>query len=165
MTGSYTRTTFKWPEKDEGGKNDWGIGSVPSLNLTVNIVSQSSLRTILCAHHAFQWGHKGNGRSSPVFGCDRSADANIFCTSLLLCRLCNKCGNFILFLWSNVELTHGFILAPFTSSSLFVYWLSSKMCISFEALTWGSHHNSPPPKKSLLIRSEESDGAKAEKSR
>lgn len=42
MTGSYTRTTFKWPEKDEGGKSDWGIECVPSLNLTVNIVSQLS---------------------------------------------------------------------------------------------------------------------------
>lgn len=31
MTGSSTRTTFKWPEKDEGGKSDWGTRSVPSL--------------------------------------------------------------------------------------------------------------------------------------
>lgn len=76
-----------------------------------------------------------------------------FRTSVLLCCLCDKCGNFILLMWGNVELTLGFILAPFTSFFLFVYWLSSKMCISFAALTWGSHHNTPKKKKKKKIHS------------
>lgn len=128
-------------------KSDWGIGRVPSLNLTVNIVSQSSGTEEQHDVHTVRFAECTDWQESNCVWMRQFRRYKHFLrTSVLLCCSCDKRGNFILFTWGNVELTHGFVLAPLTSSLLFVYWLSSKMCISFAALTWGSHHNIPKKK-------------------